>query len=162
MRGKLIGSFGLNHYGTSYATGKRASQAEAEPFRIGFGSYETVYEKDGKVIGLKGHNGHPYTGAQILAEARTAVSVVADRSVPWGFRKLLNYIHTRYLVDTDLAIYVTENGFPVENEGDLTLEQALDDPARQAYFAAYIKEMALAHKEDGVRMGGYMAWSLLE
>lgn len=83
-------------------------------------------------------------------------------SVPWGFRKLLNYIHKRYLANTSLTIYITENGFPVENEGDLPLEQALKDTHRQEYYASYIKEMALAHKEDGVRMGGYMAWSLLE
>jgi beta-glucosidase len=82
--------------------------------------------------------------------------------VPWGFRKLLNYVHQRYLASTDLAIYVTENGYPIENEGDLPREEALRDVGRQDYFAGYIGEMVRAHKEDGVRMGGYMAWSLLE
>jgi hypothetical protein len=55
-------SFGLNHYGTAYTTGKRFERAKADPFTIGFGYYERVHEKDGKVIGNKGQNGHPYDG----------------------------------------------------------------------------------------------------
>jgi beta-glucosidase len=58
----LTRSFGINHYGTSYTTGKRLARDDVVPFRIGFGHYEMVYEKDGKPIGVKGHNGHPYNG----------------------------------------------------------------------------------------------------
>lgn len=52
----------MNHYGTSYATGKKLDKSTAALFEVGFGGYERVYEKDGKVIGNKGQNGHPYDG----------------------------------------------------------------------------------------------------
>lgn len=55
-------SFGLNHYGSSYATGVRLAAEDADPFSNSAGRYEKVFEKDGKVIGNKGHNGHPYNG----------------------------------------------------------------------------------------------------
>lgn len=82
--------------------------------------------------------------------------------VPWGFRKLLRYIHARYTGPLNLAIYVTENGFPVEGEGKLSIDEAVNDTLRQTYYAGYVEQLLRATKEDGVKMGGYMAWSLLE
>jgi hypothetical protein len=55
-------SFGLNHYGTSYTTGERLDRATASPVEYAFGRTKRVYEKDGKLIGTKGENGHPYDG----------------------------------------------------------------------------------------------------
>jgi hypothetical protein len=59
---QLTLSFGLNHYGAKYTTGKRLNVGDVVPFRIGFGSYEQTFEKDGKAIGVRGHNEHPYIG----------------------------------------------------------------------------------------------------
>lgn len=56
-----VHSFGLNHYGSSYTTGRRCPP-DAAPIALAFGATERVFEKDGKVIGVKGENGHPYTG----------------------------------------------------------------------------------------------------
>lgn len=53
-------SFGQNHYGTMWTTGKRGAVATASHFGVVFGLSERVAEKDGVVIGNKGHNGHPY------------------------------------------------------------------------------------------------------
>lgn len=86
----------------------------------------------------------------------------ADRSVPWGFRKTLVYIHERYTKDTHVPIWITENGFPVDGEADMSLDKAVDDTPRQEYYAGYIAAMLQAMREDGVKVGGYMAWSLLE
>lgn len=82
--------------------------------------------------------------------------------MPWGFRKLLNYISERYTKANGLSIYITENGFAVEGEADLPFEQQINDPLRQEYYAQYLDAMFKAIKEDGVVIGGYMAWSLLE
>lgn len=82
--------------------------------------------------------------------------------VPWGFRKLINYINTRYAAPNNLSIWITENGFPVENESALPLEEQRNDDLRQKYFGEYLKEMVEAVKVDKVNIGGYMAWSLLE
>lgn len=57
-------SFGLNTYGTKYATGKRYKDIEsATPVGWFFGRVELVErDKEGKLIGVKGENGHPYAG----------------------------------------------------------------------------------------------------
>lgn len=86
----------------------------------------------------------------------------ADRAVPWGFRKLLQYIADRYTRSANIPIYITENGFPVEGEGDLSREEAIKDVQRQAYYAGYLRQLFEASRDDGINIGGYMAWSLLE
>ena len=60
-----------------------------------------------------------------------------------------------------MTIYVTENGFALQDEGDLPLEQIVNDTKRQEYFTSYLEEMAKAIGE-GVPVGGYFGWSLLE
>uniref|UniRef100_A0A8C7ZT09 Cytosolic beta-glucosidase n=1 Tax=Oryzias sinensis TaxID=183150 RepID=A0A8C7ZT09_9TELE len=74
-------------------------------------------------------------------------------SVPWGFRRLLNFVKTQYGNPT---IYVTENGV---SEKMLCTE--LCDDWRIQYFKDYINEMLKAIK-DGVNVKGYTAWSLLD
>uniref|UniRef100_A0A3Q1I1I5 Cytosolic beta-glucosidase n=1 Tax=Anabas testudineus TaxID=64144 RepID=A0A3Q1I1I5_ANATE len=74
-------------------------------------------------------------------------------SVPWGFRRLLNFVKTQY---GNPVIYVTENGV---SEKMLCTE--LCDDWRIQYYKDYINEMLKAIK-DGVNVKGYTAWSLLD
>ncbi|XP_075945290.1 lactase-like protein isoform X2 [Anarhichas minor] len=74
-------------------------------------------------------------------------------SVPWGFRRLLNFVKSQY---RNPMIYVTENGV---SEKMLCTE--LCDDWRIQYFKDYINEMLKAIK-DGVNVKGYTAWSLLD
>ncbi|XP_054588997.1 lactase-like protein isoform X2 [Nothobranchius furzeri] len=74
-------------------------------------------------------------------------------SVPWGFRRLLNFVKTQY---GNPMIYVTENGV---SEKMLCTE--LCDEWRIQYFQDYINEMLKAIR-DGVNVKGYTAWSLLD
>ena len=56
-------SFGWNHYGTKWSTGKRMAKEDCKNgFHWSFGRTEQVAEKDGVQIGVKGENGHPYIG----------------------------------------------------------------------------------------------------
>lgn len=55
-------SFGLNHYGTKWATGKVELKGQVSGFQFFGAGVEQVAEKDGVLIGRKGHNGHPHTG----------------------------------------------------------------------------------------------------
>ena len=82
--------------------------------------------------------------------------------VPWGFRKLINYINDKYAKPSNIPIWITENGFPVEDESKLPLGQQREDDLRQKYFGEYLKELVEAVRDDKVNIGGYMAWSLLE
>uniref|UniRef100_A0A8C1DMX5 Cytosolic beta-glucosidase n=1 Tax=Cyprinus carpio carpio TaxID=630221 RepID=A0A8C1DMX5_CYPCA len=74
-------------------------------------------------------------------------------SVPWGFRRLLNFIKTQY---GNPMIYITENGV---SEKMMCTE--LCDDWRIQYYKAYINEMLKAIR-DGVNVKGYTAWSLLD
>ena len=73
--------------------------------------------------------------------------------VPWGFRKILNWINRTY---GNPALYVTENGF-ADREVDST-----NDTGRTNYFVSYINEMLKAVLLDGCSVKGYMAWSLMD
>ncbi|XP_028814796.1 lactase-like protein [Denticeps clupeoides] len=74
-------------------------------------------------------------------------------AVPWGFRRLLNFVKTQY---GNPDIYITENGV---SEKMMCTE--LCDDWRIQYFKEYINEMLKAIK-DGVNVKGYTAWSLLD
>ncbi|CAM4581952.1 unnamed protein product [Leuciscus chuanchicus] len=74
-------------------------------------------------------------------------------SVPWGFRRMLNFIKTQY---GNPMIFITENGV---SEKIMCTE--LCDVWRIQYYKDYINEMLKAIR-DGVNVKGYTAWSLLD
>ncbi|KAG5184300.1 glycoside hydrolase superfamily [Tribonema minus] len=78
--------------------------------------------------------------------------------VPWGLRKLLNWVHDRY----ETPILITENGCDVPGENALGLPFVLRDPFRIKYYQGYLSNVNLAVKEDNVPVIGYFAWSLLD
>lgn len=73
--------------------------------------------------------------------------------VPWGLRKLLNYIKDTY---NNPVIYITENGFP---QGD---PASLDDTQRWEYFRQTFQELFKAIQLDKINLKVYCAWSLLD
>ncbi|MBA0643943.1 hypothetical protein Goklo_028185 [Gossypium klotzschianum] len=78
--------------------------------------------------------------------------------VPWGLRKVLNYIARKY---NNPPIYITENGMDDEEDNSLPLSEILDDKLRVHYFKGYLAAVAQAIK-DGADVRGYFAWSLLD
>lgn len=73
------------------------------------------------------------------------------RVVPWGMRKLLNWVATEY---PGYPIIITENGYADRGE--------LDDQARINYFGSYLAEMLKAINIDGVNVLGYIAWTIVD
>ncbi|KAL4376860.1 hypothetical protein GQ457_02G039800 [Hibiscus cannabinus] len=78
--------------------------------------------------------------------------------VPWGMRKVLNYISDTY---NNPPIYIMENGMDDEENENVPLHEMLDDKRRVAFYKGYIAAVAQAIK-DGVDVRGYCAWSLLD
>ena len=74
------------------------------------------------------------------------------------FRKLLNWAWDRY----QRPIYITENGCPCPGENSMTLQQAVNDDFRTRYFGLYLDAISQAIYEDGVKVAGYYAWSLMD
>ncbi|KAJ3460768.1 hypothetical protein MRS44_011635 [Fusarium solani] len=79
------------------------------------------------------------------------------RSAPQGFRKHLNRTYHLY----GKPIYVTENGCPCPGEDKMTKAESVKDEFRQRYFADHFDAIVGAI-EDGVKVKGYFAWSLMD
>ncbi|KAL1775207.1 Lactase-phlorizin hydrolase, partial [Sigmodon hispidus] len=80
------------------------------------------------------------------------ISTVMHSAVPWGMRRLLNWIKEEY---GNIPIYITENGQGLN-------KPTLDDTERIFYLKTYINEALKAYRLDGVDLRGYSAWSLMD
>ncbi|XP_065348184.1 myrosinase 1-like [Cloeon dipterum] len=118
--------FGLNHYTTMLAEN-------------GLFPYTPSYIRDGEII--------PSFNASWPESA-----AIWLRVVPWGFRKVLNWVSNEY---NGVPIFVTENGYADSPD-------QIDDVDRVNYYTSYINEMLKAIKLDGVNVIGYTAWSLID
>ncbi|XP_074561488.1 beta-glucosidase 25-like isoform X1 [Curcuma longa] len=77
--------------------------------------------------------------------------------VPWGIRKLMNYIKDNY--DNPLVI-ITENG--MDDPSFTSLDKALNDYKRIQFHSDYLSCLQAAIWEDGCNVQGYFVWSLLD
>jgi len=75
------------------------------------------------------------------------------KKVPWGLRKLLNWINDTY---DSPEIFVTENGW---SDPPST---GAEDTKRIAYYRSYINNVLKAIILDGVNVKTYTAWSLMD
>lgn len=82
--------------------------------------------------------------------------------MPWGFRKLLGYSWKQYASHADVPIRIFENGYAIDGEENLLLEQVIHDTERQEYYNGYIQALCDTILEDGAKIDTYLAWSLLE
>lgn len=76
----------------------------------------------------------------------------------WGIRKLVNWIANRYGKDTT-EIYVTEGGWSIAADNATA---GVKDAPRTYYYANYTAALRDAIYEDGVKVKGYFAWSLMD
>jgi len=75
----------------------------------------------------------------------------------WGFRKMLNWIATRY--GKELPIFCTEGGWSVEAK---TALEGKYNPGGVMYYYQYLMEAHNAIFKDGVNLKGYYAWSVMD
>jgi beta-glucosidase len=100
----------------------------------------------------------PLPGAAVAATmaprgAATAMGWGVDAS---GLTEMLVRVRREY---GDIPLYVTENGAAYDDEP--TDDGAVHDPERTAYVAAHVEGCAAALAQ-GVPLGGYFVWSLLD
>lgn len=129
--------FGLNHYTTMLA---------AEP------SEALADDSD-----IKGNGGITEDQQVALSDDPSWEKTHMDWNVvPWGCRKLLEWIDQRY---GRPPIYITENGCALPGED--VREVALNDTRRVAFLEGYL---GACHEaiQSGVDLRGYMCWSLLD
>lgn len=74
------------------------------------------------------------------------------RITPWGIRRMLNWIKTHY---NNPDVIITENGWS-------DAVGYLDDSMRTYFYKYYINNVLKAINEDGCKVIGYTAWSLMD
>lgn len=127
--------FGLNHYTTMYAAD--ASHGASAGSVYGNGGLSEDQDVD-----LSVSPDWPMTDMQWAI-------------VPWGCRKLLEWIAERY---DNPPVYITENGCAFDLPA---VAGRVEDTDRISFFQGYL---AAIHEaiENGVDMRGYFIWSLLD
>ncbi|MGH7450869.1 MAG: GH1 family beta-glucosidase, partial [bacterium] len=127
--------FGLNHYSTMYA----ANAADSK-------TVNTVHDNNG----MAGDQGVILSAAPDWEKTQMEWNIV-----PWGFRKLLQWIDARY---DSPNIYVTENGCALP---DVLENGQVNDSQRIAFLDGYLNA---AHEalENKVKLKGYFVWSFLD
>lgn len=127
--------FGLNHYTTMFA---------ANSIKV---------DQNGSVYGNGGISEDQHVDLSVdRAWQRTTMNWAV---VPWGFRKLLEWIDERY---QHPAIYVTENGM---SHNDTVDNGEVVDAPRIDFIRSYLEACHEAI-ENGANVRGYFAWSLLD
>ncbi|MDQ8184684.1 GH1 family beta-glucosidase [Pelagicoccus sp. SDUM812002] len=129
--------FGLNHYTTMIA-----SQPKEEVHGPG---------------DVKGNGGMMEDQqVELAADPSWEQTHMGWNIVPWGCRKLLEWIDKRY---DHPPIYITENGCAMPDEDNR--EVALNDTRRVEFLKGYI---GACHEaiQNGVDLRGYMCWSMMD
>lgn len=130
---------GINHYTTNYA----------RPFNFPFIAAIFNDNPDCATVTPSSRHGKP------IGEPTPAMWL---KVVPWGLKKLLDYIRVRY---SNPVVIITENGYPDHNDRSIPLETALQDDARINYHHDYLSSVLEAIR-DGSDVRGYFVWSLLD
>ena len=127
--------FGLNHYTTMYAADAAGSSGQASVYGNG---------------GLSADQ-----GVNLSTSPDWKLTDMQWAIVPWGFKKLLQWIADRY---DNQPIFITENGCAFD---DKLVEGKVHDLERIDFFKGYISSMAEAIN-SGVNVRGYFIWSLMD
>jgi len=134
----LIGSsdfFGLNHYTTMFA----ANANEIDTDRSVYGNGGISEDQD----------------VDLSVDPEWKTTSMDWAVVPWGFRKLLEWINRRY---SNPVIIVTENG--MSNNDTVTEGEVIDLP-RIEFIRSYLEACHEA-VQNGADVRGYFAWSFLD
>lgn len=127
--------FGLNHYTTMLASESNGDIAE-----------QAVYGNGGL---------SEDQGLDLSIDQDWSLTDMQWAVVPWGCRKLLEWIAQRY---DNPDIYITENGCAYDTE---LIDGDINDQNRIEFYASYLDECANAI-DNGVNLKGYFAWSFMD
>ncbi|WP_430908488.1 GH1 family beta-glucosidase [Maribacter sp. 2-571] len=128
--------FGLNHYTTLYASDVDPNgEVQNEVYGNG-GIFEDQY-------------------VQLTADPKWKMTSMNWGIVPWGCRKLLEWIRNRY---GNPPIYITENGCALD---DRIEDGEIRDPLRQEFLEGYLTACHEAIA-NGVDLRAYFVWSFMD
>lgn len=121
---------------------------------FGLNTYSTQYAEHARDTGDGGFFADQ--GVTLSVDERWELTDFNWAVVPWGCRKLLEWIRDRY---DNPPIYITENGCSFDDPPGP--DGAIRDTRRIEFYEGYLKACQEAI-EHGVNLKGYFAWSLLD
>ena len=127
--------FGLNHYTTMYA------------------AHDDGTEKERNVYGNGGISEDQ--DVDLSLDPNWDVTLMQWAVVPWGCKKLLEWIDERY---DSPNIIITENGCAYPDE---LIDGKVNDEERLEFYRSYLEACNEAI-ENGVKLKGYFAWSFMD
>ena len=128
---------GLNHYTTAFVSQNPPGKNEVDKMDGNGGMSDDV-------------------GVHLSSDPTWEKTSMGWFIVPWGFRKMLGWIGTRY---PGIPVYVTENGCAVDEPDAATAD---NDELRCRFLQSYTDAMTQAILEDGMDVRGYFAWSFID
>lgn len=126
--------FGLNHYTTMRATQAKEGDTGSVYGNGGLSEDQEIY---------------------LSVDPSWKMTSMQWAIVPWGCRKLLEWINVRY---DQPEIIITENGCAFD---ELLVNGVVNDLDRIEFFKGYLSEIRNAI-DKGVNVKGYFIWSLLD
>ncbi|XP_051125356.1 putative beta-glucosidase 41 [Andrographis paniculata] len=133
---------------------------------IGLNHYTTLYARNDRTrvrkLILKDASSD---AAVITASSRHGVPIGENSAlhwlyvVPWGIRKLANYIKDKY---DNPPVIITENGKDDRNRPLAAFKDVLNDEKRISYHRDYLSNLSAAIRLDKCDVRGYFVWSLLD
>ncbi len=128
----------MNHYTSGYIIDNPEGQG---------GTWNTDSRVNGTKVGIDG---------KLIGERAESPWLYV---YPKGMRGILNWIDKRY---NHPLIYVFENGVSVPNENQMKIAAAVQDNFRINFYKGYIENAIDAITLDGVNLGAYFGWSLMD
>mmetsp|Transcript_8591 Transcript_8591/g.11219 ORF Transcript_8591/g.11219 Transcript_8591/m.11219 type:complete len:235 (-) Transcript_8591:190-894(-) len=158
--------FGLNHYSTHFVGRQNLCVAlQTLPHEIGvlFWSSGSNYKALKTIFGIIARTNY-LKDIGVLTYPNDKDWTTTDMGwavVPWGLRKLLLYIQTRY--SPEGGIFITENGCAMKEKDR---EEAIEPKSETAvsklnFFNEYITQVHMGIQE-GADVRGYFAWSFMD
>ncbi|MCO5553111.1 hypothetical protein L7F22_006632 [Adiantum nelumboides] len=95
---------------------------------------------------------------KLLGEAPEPHEQAIFRSCPWGIRKALAALKSRY---GDIPIYITENG-TTDGDMDATLDEPYNDKGRVKFLQEHLRVVSESIREDNVNVKGYFYWTFMD
>ncbi|KAL3364567.1 hypothetical protein AABB24_013377, partial [Solanum stoloniferum] len=133
---------------------------------LGINHYTTLYARNDRVRIMKFMLHDAYSDSAMLTTAYRRGVAIGEKAasgwlriVPWGIRKLMNYIKDKY---GNPLVMITENGMDEPNKSHIALNDALQDERRITYHRDYLSNLSAAIREDNCNIKGYFVWSLLD
>eukprot|EP00250_Pteridium_aquilinum_P015058 c22351_g1_i3 orf=247-1680(-) len=138
-----IDFIGLNYYSALWAT--KATEAPHSNFMV------FLKESQTNISWID-------TNGRLLGDTTAPPEQAMFRSCPWGLRKVLAALQSRY---GKIPIYITENG-TIDEDVDMTSNELHNDQQRVKFMKEHISAVSDSIRMDNVNVKGYFYWTIVD